>query len=295
MNDLLYKNREPLHPAVQAILSLICMAAYSVCCLPPFRLIGHFAMQIFLSVLFSFLCTVVFFFALPRSLPILANGLSAYLLLFLGIALYKQLTAQLAAESFSGWIYIFFYDKPTIVSAVWGTAFVMILFLRLFLPLSGTSESLRKDFVFFFKRASTYFLFFYCCILVYCFLLQRSPGTDFGFNLIPFSMILSYIRSASYAYESLFYLLGNVLCLFPFGFYYRIRKPDADFFKTLLLPVILSLLIEVSQILFRMGDFDVDDILMNAAGFYLGYFISFLFDKIRFAITKGEERTIFIP
>ena len=25
-------------------------------------------------------------------------------------------------------------------------------------------------------------------------------------------------------------------------------------------------------LLFRMGDFDVDDILMNAAGFYAGYF-----------------------
>ena len=112
-------------------------------------------------------------------------------------------------------------------------------------------------------------------------------------NLIPFAMIFSYVASASFAYESIFYLIGNLLCFFPFGFYYRIYKRRFDKLRLILLPIIISLLIEISQILFGMGDFDVDDIIMNAFGFYVGYFLSYLTDKIRQKRTAGEEATIF--
>lgn len=289
----LYKERSTLHPVLQWTAAAVCAAAYFLCCLPSFRLIGRFALQMTLSVLLSAVCTAVFFFVLPRSLLVIGKALSLFLFSMLSVAAAEQVTQQMKAGSFSGWVHTFFYDRPLTVAVVWASAFVLPMALRLLLPYSASLAPFRKDYMRFFKDASGVFLVFYGCVLLYCFALQRAPGGESGMNLIPFSMIFSYISSASFAYESIFYLIGNLLCFFPFGFYYRIYKARFDVVRLILLPVVLSLLIEISQILFGMGDFDVDDIIMNAFGFYVGYALSFLLDKLRQKRTAGEETTIF--
>ncbi len=289
----LYRDQLSLHPLLQWTAAAVCAAAYFLCCLPSFHLIGKFLLQMVLSVFLSACCTALFFFILPRSLRIIGKGLSLFLAAMLVAAIVNQVQQQLRAGSFSGWMHTFFYDKPLTVAVVWAVGFVMPMALRLFLPHRSVFESFRTDYARFFKDASGVFLLFYVCVLVYCFLLQRAPGGESGMNLIPFAMIFSYLGSMSFAYESIFYLIGNLLCFFPFGFYYRIYKRQSDLARLILVPVLLSLLIEVSQILLGMGDFDVDDIIMNASGFYFGYFLSFLIDKIRERITAGEETTIF--
>lgn len=289
----LYKDKSTLHPVLQWTAAAVCAAAYFLCCLPSFHLIGKFALQMTLSVFFSAGCTVVFFFAIPRSLLVIGKGLSLFLSAMLCAALVEQIGQQIKAGKITGWIQTFFYDKPLTVAVVWAVAFVLLLALRLFLPQSASLATFREDFARFFRDASGMFMLFYMCVLIYCFLLQRKPGGESGMNLIPFSMILAYIGAMSYAYETVFYLIGNVLCFFPFGFFYRIRHRKADWVRLILMPIVLSLLIEVSQILLGMGDFDVDDIIMNAFGFYFGYFLSFLCDKIREKRTAGEETTVF--
>ena len=289
----LYKDRSTLHPVLQWTAAAVCAAVYFLCCLPSFHLIGRFTLQMALSLLLSAVCTVLFFFVLPRSLSVIGKALSIYLTAMLTIAVVNQIGEQLKAGRFTGWVHTFFYDRPLTVAVVWAVAFVLPMLLRLFLPMRATSESLRTDYVRFFRDASGVFLLFYLCVLIYCFVLQRSPGGEAGMNLVPFAMIFTYIASASFAYESIFYLIGNILCFFPFGFFYRIYKPRFDIARLILLPIVLSLLIEISQLLFGMGDFDVDDILMNAFGFYFGYLLSFLMDKFREKRTAGEETTIF--
>ena len=288
-----YKETSTPTPLWSAIGTILTAAAYSLCCLPSFYRIGHFTEQIILAVVLSLSVSALAFFFLPRCLVFLGKGLSVFLIVYLAVALYGQVKAQMASEQFNGWINTFFYDKPLIVALVWATPFISVLLLRVFLPLTEQMRLFREDFKKFFHDSVGVFLFFYVCVLVYCFILQRKPGIEPGLNLIPFSMILTYLNSFSFSYESLFYLVGNVLCFFPFGFFYRIYKPHIEPIRTALLPVTLSLLIEVSQLLFRMGDFDVDDIIMNAAGFYIGILVAFLLAKIRQAVTKGEEHTIF--
>ena len=291
----LYKDRSNLHPVLQWTAAAVCAAAYFLCCLPSFHLIGKFTVQMLLSVLLSACCTAVFFFLLPRSLLVLGKGLSLFLAGMLTAAVTQQIVQQMKADSFSGWIHTFFYDKPLTVAVIWAVGYVMMMALRLFLPYRSSLEVFRADYARFMKDATGFFLLFYVCVLIYCFLLQRKPGGESGINLIPFAMIISYFGSMSFAYESIFYLIGNVLCFFPFGFFYRIYKRRFDYVQLILLPIVLSLLIEISQILFGMGDFDVDDIIMNAFGFYFGYVLSFLTDKIRDKRTAGEESTIFLP
>ena len=290
---ILYKDRSTLHPVLQWTAAAVCAAAYFLCCLPSFHLIGKFSLQMTLCVFLSALCTAVFFFVLPRSLQVLGKSLSLFLVSMLAWAIIEQILQQLKAGQFTGWVHTFFYDRPLAVAVVWAVGYVLPMALRLFLPFQDSLESFRADYSRFFKDASGTFLFFYVCVLIYCFLLQRSPGGESGMNLVPFAMILTYFGNMSFAYESIFYLIGNVLCFFPFGFFYRVYKRRFDWARLILVPVVISLLIEVSQILLGMGDFDVDDIIMNASGFYFGYFLSFVIDRIREKRTAGEESTIF--
>ena len=290
--NVLYRTHDPLPAAVYTFGGILLGAAYAVCCLPSFYLIGHFAVQMILSVLLSAVLTAVVFILIPRSLRMMSVGLSAFLIAMLIWCAYVQIRAQIDAGSFQGWIHTFFYDRPLTVAVVWATAFVLMLGLRLFLPYTDAFAQFREDYSVFFRKASNTFLVFYICVLVYCFILQRKPGGEPGFNLIPFSMIASYISSFSYAYESIFYMVGNTLCFFPFGFYYRLYSKDTALYKLILAPVVLSLLIEISQLIFGMGDFDVDDILMNSVGFYLGCLIPYLLQLIRGKITQGQETQI---
>ena len=288
-----YKDSTSPNSIFVTIGTVLTAAAYSLCCLPSFYRIGHFFEQIILAILLSFAVSALVYFFCPRSLVFLGKGLSVFLCVFIAIAIGGQVKEQIAIGQFVGWINTFFYDKPLIVALVWATPFVSVLLLRIFLPHTEQFQIFREDFRTFYRNSVGVFLFFYVCVLAYCFILQRKPGIEPGLNLTPFSMILTYLNSFSYAYESVLYLVGNVLCFFPFGFFYRIRKQKLDPIRTVLLPITISLLIEVSQLLLRMGDFDIDDIIMNSFGFYLGLLVAFSISKIRQAVTKGEERSIF--
>ncbi|MCX4269765.1 MAG: VanZ family protein [Lachnospiraceae bacterium] len=81
-------------------------------------------------------------------------------------------------------------------------------------------------------------------------------------------------------------LVGNVVALMPFGFFLpflavRTRKCYAVTCFTFL----FSLFIETTQLLCKVGSFDVDDLLLNTIGGILGYF----FFWVGRHIWKGER------
>ncbi len=280
---------------ISAIKALLFSLFFCICCIPSFRSIGHFVFQMSTAAALSLVCTVVIFLAFRSSLKCIADSLSVFLLIMLSIAVYQQISAQLSLDSpFSeGWIYTFYYDKPLTVAIVWGVSFISAVILRLLIPFTEEYKGFRDDFSVFFKRSSRGFLIYYIFVLVYCFILQRSPQTQSGINLIPFNMIMTYINGSTSLYESLFYFTGNFICFLPFGFLYSASRKKREWLKLIALPVVISLIIEASQILLKNGNFDVDDIILNSLGFYLGTGAVFLFDFLRNLITEGKEKTIF--
>lgn len=290
----LYRRERPLWPVLQWAVALLCGAAYYVCCLPSFYRIGHFGLQTTISVVMSISFTIAVFFLLPRSLPMIGRGLSLFLCGMVLYAVVEQVQAHIDTNNAEiWWIYTFFYDRIYTVSLVWFIPFASILLLRLFLPQSDAYSRFRTDFAVFFSGAFRIFLVYYACVMIYCFFLQRKPGEDSGFNLVPFAMIATYFQDIHILYENIFYLLGNLLCMLPFGFYYGISRRKPSPVRVIGLPIVISVLIESTQLLFSMGHFDVDDILMNAVSFYIGFGLVHLFDIVRTAVTKGEERSIF--
>ncbi|MDO4633954.1 MAG: VanZ family protein [Eubacteriales bacterium] len=75
---------------------------------------------------------------------------------------------------------------------------------------------------------------------------------------------------------------GNVLCFVPFGCIVPILwRKMSKAGKILLLSFFSSLMIEIIQLIFKVGSFDVDDLLLNTIGGMLGFAVYSVCDVIR--------------
>ncbi len=71
-------------------------------------------------------------------------------------------------------------------------------------------------------------------------------------------------------------LLGNVVCFMPFGFLLPTiskNKILKNIASVTLLTMVFSMCIETAQLITKVGAFDVDDILLNTIGGFLGYIL----------------------
>jgi uncharacterized membrane protein YeaQ/YmgE (transglycosylase-associated protein family) len=71
-------------------------------------------------------------------------------------------------------------------------------------------------------------------------------------------------------------VLGNLVLFIPFGILFPIIS-NKKHKEVLCAAIIFSLLIEITQFLFALGSTDIDDLIFNVLGAYIGYFVS---DKI---------------
>ena len=99
-------------------------------------------------------------------------------------------------------------------------------------------------------------------------------------NFIPFKEILRYEFGSSFFIHN---VLGNILLFIPFGFFVsfilKTKKPS----YIIIVTFITSLVIEFTQLLIGRT-FDVDDVLLNIVGGFLGYLIyliiQLIYDKL---------------
>jgi glycopeptide antibiotics resistance protein len=80
-------------------------------------------------------------------------------------------------------------------------------------------------------------------------------------------------------------IFGNILAFAPFGLVLPIISPqNRKFWNITFLSFEFSLTVELIQLLFKVGIFDVDDIFMNTVGGVIGYLCFYLcFQIYRFA------------
>lgn len=81
-------------------------------------------------------------------------------------------------------------------------------------------------------------------------------------------------------------LAGNVIIFIPFGIFLPMASKYRDFIATCGYSFILSLMVELFQLVTRIGSFDVDDLLLNTLGGALGYIIMVLCCVIRRVYVK---------
>lgn len=97
-------------------------------------------------------------------------------------------------------------------------------------------------------------------------------------NLIPFRSISPYLRDITepYAFKN---IIANILAFIPLGFFISNKNPK-NVFKALIICLGVILSIELIQLFFKIGFFDIDDIILNFIGSLLGVFISLFVRKM---------------
>ncbi len=111
----------------------------------------------------------------------------------------------------------------------------------------------------------------------------RGVSGEYRYNLVPLREIKRFIKYRDIiGWEGFIVnIFGNVLAFAPFGFLLPIvSKQNRAFFIVALYSFEFSLFIELIQLSFQVGTFDVDDLLMNTIGGVLGY-LFFLTQKKR--------------
>ena len=97
-----------------------------------------------------------------------------------------------------------------------------------------------------------------------------------SYNLRPFQEILRCLRywdilGAEYVILN---LAGNVIGFMPFGMLLPVfARSVRRGWKVGILSFEISAVVEISQLIFRVGSFDVDDMILNTLGGLLGYFL----------------------
>ncbi|MCT4594783.1 MAG: VanZ family protein [Anaeromicrobium sp.] len=122
-----------------------------------------------------------------------------------------------------------------------------------------------------------YILFLFWRVFFYAYgSYYRSSSEIISYNIIPFKTIINYLaRFNAYPLDVWFFnLFGNVMAFMPLGFfvpivYGRIKKSKYIIY----IGFLMSLFIEVLQIITRLGTFDVDDIILNTMGTLIGYVV----------------------
>lgn len=161
------------------------------------------------------------------------------------------------------------------------------------------------------KKIGVKILFALYCLFVFAVLFVGRKGSNtrfesFGtyireaFNIIPFKTIaecVSHIVGGEYferkwAIRNIF---GNFVLFYPMGIFLPCFFPDTGTCsQTVRISFCTILSVELIQMMFRIGFFDIDDVILNMTGWLLGFFTFSLVSHRSFRNRKcySEENAI---
>lgn len=129
----------------------------------------------------------------------------------------------------------------------------------------------------------------YLILLFYFLFFSEAMGrsgidAEYHYNLTPFLEIKRFLRYRDVlGAEAVFLnIFGNVIAFMPFGFFVpMITKWHKNIAYVTLYSFELSLLAETMQLVFKIGSFDIDDLMLNTLGGLCGCIIYHIMRWIR--------------
>lgn len=125
---------------------------------------------------------------------------------------------------------------------------------------------------------------------------NTDPTDDPRFNLILFNEINRFIVYREQLGMKAFMLnvVGNCIAFIPGGFLLPvISRRCRSFISCTLVGFVISFFIECTQLIFRVGSFDVDDLMLNTLGVAIGFIMNAAIKKFRaFRQRKKESRIV---
>lgn len=152
----------------------------------------------------------------------------------------------------------------------------------------------------FFKGNTIAFAFIYCMIILYVeFLKSILWSTQYSskINFIPFIYtIIPYFtgRSGVDFYIAVSNLAANILLFAPLGFYIGVFSKKISRFMIAPIGIIVPVGIESLQYLLSCGVADIDDVILNALGYFLGFLFCLGIEKAYRSYQKSREKRLFV-
>ena len=117
---------------------------------------------------------------------------------------------------------------------------------------------------------SVFFIYLFILILV----LFRGTRENRMIKLIPFSTISNFLSKDRIRHVfTVTNLLGNIVLFIPLGMYFMLFSKDKKTKKSVLWICLISTTVELIQYAFKLGVGDIDDVILNTLGGYLGIVI----------------------
>lgn len=130
------------------------------------------------------------------------------------------------------------------------------------------------------KSVYKYAILPYTLVMLYFmfFGMGRSQYVYNEIRIIPAFSTYKFLKEADYYSEALFIVFANLVMFIPYGFLKWIF-PRFQNLKFLLINfVAVIIVLETLQYFSRMGVFDIDDVIINTIGVYLGYQLCKVFE-----------------
>ncbi len=109
------------------------------------------------------------------------------------------------------------------------------------------------------------------------FVRNRYFGDGFAYNLVPFETIKRYVlhRDAFNLDTWIKNLFGNVVLFVPIGIFFPLLNVKfISFWRLTAACLAVMLTVETLQMLLRVGSFDIDDLILNTAGAWIGWLLA---------------------
>jgi glycopeptide antibiotics resistance protein len=90
-------------------------------------------------------------------------------------------------------------------------------------------------------------------------------------NFVPFRTVVPLLLGRGNHLIALVNLIGNIIPFMPIGLLAPLVFRSISWQKALVLGVFTGLTFEVMEVVFRVGIFDIDDVILNAFGVMAGY------------------------
>lgn len=167
------------------------------------------------------------------------------------------------------------------VLEIFGGAWPMIVIFTVILSSIRITYLIVKKEKFILYKEFTYLLF--VVYILSLFYIVTFQDDNYGnSNFIPFKEMFRYDITSKLFIKN---IIGNILLYMPLGFFITAYIDERKIIPPLIITFISSVSIELIQLVIGRV-FDIDDIMLNITGGFLGALIFILFDKLRDKLPK---------
>jgi len=161
------------------------------------------------------------------------------------------------------------YLHPIVIAVLWLCETCFVTFVIFFIQKQEISMP---------YRLFCSLVVFYTLTLLILLFFRPNEASFHNWNLIPFLTIKTYLFGDITFLIAFYNLAANIGLFVPYGFFIRTLSMKTVY--TYCLSLLCICLIEIAQLVTHRGSLDIDDLILNGFGVYIGILLYPLFNRV---------------